>query len=112
MAIIPVGERNQPTARVPGNIRTSKQTAQVTKNGIVRWHIMPVPARSASRVDTLVRAGLATRLPHTPPHPHLNVILATRPKDRGRAVPEALGLPPWRYPVFSRWSWPGAKANA
>jgi antitoxin (DNA-binding transcriptional repressor) of toxin-antitoxin stability system len=85
MATIPVRDLNQRTAQVLEEITASGRTAQVTKNGIVRWHIMPVPAQPASRLDALIRAGLATRPEATLPLPS-----GPRPVPSGRDVAELL----------------------
>ncbi|MDR1152537.1 MAG: hypothetical protein LBK72_08710 [Bifidobacteriaceae bacterium] len=85
MAIIPVRELNQRTAQVLEDITISGQTAQVTKNGIVRWHIMPVPAGPTSRLDALIRAGLATQPDATLPLP-----AKPHPVPSGRDVGELL----------------------
>lgn len=82
---IPVRELNQHTAQALEEVTRSGQTALVTKNGTVLWHITPVAARPASRLDALIRAGLATR-----PEAILPLPAGPTPVPSGRAVDDLL----------------------
>jgi antitoxin (DNA-binding transcriptional repressor) of toxin-antitoxin stability system len=81
----PIRDLNQRTAQTLDAVTASGETAQVTKNGAVMWHITPVSPRPASRLDALIQAGLATRPEATLPLPRGPV-----PVPSGRGVDDLL----------------------
>lgn len=86
MLTIPVRDLNQRTAQVLDEITASGQAAKVTKNGVVRWQIIPASATAGeSRLEALIRAGLATR-----PQSELPLPAGPIPVPSGRDVGELL----------------------
>jgi antitoxin (DNA-binding transcriptional repressor) of toxin-antitoxin stability system len=85
MLTVPVRNLNQRTAQVLDEVTASGQTAQITKNGVVRWLVSPAPPEPLSRLDALIRAGAATRPQSTIPLP-----LGPTPVPSGRDVDELL----------------------
>lgn len=85
MLTIPVRELNQHTAQTLEAVTASGQTAQITKNGVVRWRITPVTAQPSSPLDALIRAATATRPQATLPLPS-----GPLPVPSGREVEDLL----------------------